>query len=653
MADPLVIQALERWRQQVQAQEAGMMREMTRRWLGVEDKLRGEMLDLSLYLDELRAKGEEITTARLLQMERYQRLIADARVQEAEFARWAADLTAGRQSVMAGDGVSMAQEAIRAAMADVGWVGAAFNHINVNAVNILIGFATDGSPLVDLLRASYPETVMKLTDDLVQGLASGMGTRATARLMADDMAGNLDRALTIARTEQLRALREGNRAQMAQSGVVIGWIRRAQRSGNVCLACLSLDGQEYETDEILSEHPNCLVPGVLVTGAIPEYFMSRDYKGDVLSIRTASGNFLTVTPKHPILTDRGWVAAQFLMKGDNVIASEFSERTGSSIDPNNHHVPTLIENIPQTFNLVRLGSVPVSPEDFHGDGKHSDINVVFANRLLLNNRHVISSNPISQLILSIRDISGSAFSSFGSFAKILIGSLFSSDCIVGRGCTSTSLLGGGFRISHQLRFGQTANMNTLADKSTTNNRTGNLIFEGKFLLSNAHIVELGSVRSKSNRISDSWSDMTKQAASLDFFREMLFGKTSKNSSAILDPFPAQIHFDRIVDIGVSTFVGHVYNLQNKDGWYISNNIITHNCACFMQPKLKYGKTPEFPSGPEWFGTLGKEQLAAMLGPARYKLYQAGGLDWGKVAQIHEDPVWGREVRIATMDELAD
>jgi hypothetical protein len=27
------------------------------------------------------------------------------------------------------------------------------------------------------------------------------------------------------------------------------------------------------------------------------------------------------------------------------------------------------------------------------------------------------------------------------------------------------------------------------------------------------------------------------------------------------------------------FSGHVYNLQTVDGWYTSNNIITHNCLC--------------------------------------------------------------------------
>jgi hypothetical protein len=255
--EPKVIQAINLQRESLHAHEAAVMRDMAQRWLGVEDALKADMLDLSLYLDELRAKGETITAARLMQMDRYQTMIADARREHERYARWVADQTLSDQRMLVAQGVTDAQVLIEAAALDAKIAAITFNRINVSAVEFMAGFASDGTPLYDLLKASYPETVARLTDNLIQGLASGKGPRWTATQMATDMAGNLDRALLIARTEQIRALRAGNLEQMRGSNVVDGYIRRAQRSANVCAACLALDGQEYDVKVDVSSHPAC------------------------------------------------------------------------------------------------------------------------------------------------------------------------------------------------------------------------------------------------------------------------------------------------------------------------------------------------------------------------------------------------------------
>lgn len=254
---PRVIEAIELQRERLLAHEAATMKEMAQRWSRVEDALRADMLDLSFYLDELRLRGETITTARLMQMDRYRTLIADARAQHDQYSTWLTESIATDQRGLVAQGITDAQQLIEAAGMDARIRNLVFNRINTGAVEFMAGFASDGTPLYDLLRASYPESVVKLTDALVQGLATGKGPRATASAMAENMAGNLDRALLIARTEQLRALRAGSLDQMQQSNVVSGYIRRAQRNGTVCPACLALDGQEYDVEEDISSHPNC------------------------------------------------------------------------------------------------------------------------------------------------------------------------------------------------------------------------------------------------------------------------------------------------------------------------------------------------------------------------------------------------------------
>jgi SPP1 gp7 family putative phage head morphogenesis protein len=254
---PKVIQAINVQRGQLLAHEADTMRNMAQRWASVENALKGDMLDLSLYLDELRKKGETITSARLMQMDRFKVLIADAQRQHDQYSAWLADSLASDQRSLIAQGITDAQQLISMAGVDARIAHLVFDRINVSAVDFMIGFAADGSPLYELLKASYPESVLKLTDSLVTGLAKGIGPRATAAAMSENMAGNLDRALLIARTETLRALRAGNLDQMRQSNVVSGYIRRAQRNGTVCPACLALDGQEYDTEVDVESHPNC------------------------------------------------------------------------------------------------------------------------------------------------------------------------------------------------------------------------------------------------------------------------------------------------------------------------------------------------------------------------------------------------------------
>jgi hypothetical protein len=271
---PRVIEAIEDQRARLLAHEALVMREMADKWLKIEAALKADMLDLAFYLDELRLKGETITAARLMQMDRYRQLIADAKAQTEQYSRWLADNLADDQRSLIAQGITDAQQLIGAAGMDAKIASLVFDRINVDAVEFMIGFTADGTPLYDLLRASYPETVLKLTEDLVTGMAQGLGPRATAAKMAEAMAGNLDRALLIARTEQLRALRAGNMDQFAKSNVVKGYMRRSQRNGTVCGACLSLDnGQIYPTDEMFAQHPNdqCFMQPVLRFGKTPSF----------------------------------------------------------------------------------------------------------------------------------------------------------------------------------------------------------------------------------------------------------------------------------------------------------------------------------------------------------------------------------------------
>lgn len=249
-------EVIEAYRQRVLLQEHDQMVIMAQRWLQVENALSAKVSELLWELEEMRQRGILVSQTELYQMQRYKALLAQARVEVQRYAEWAATLVGQRQELLSKLGLEYAQNAIRAVYWDAAKIGAYFDLLPVEAINTLIGFAGDGTPLYNLLMRDYPETIIQLTGTMLDGMALGIGPRETARQMAVAMSGNLNRALTIARTEQLRAYREASRQQMAASGVVSGYVRRCALNDRTCMACIELDGTVYDTDEVMEVHPN-------------------------------------------------------------------------------------------------------------------------------------------------------------------------------------------------------------------------------------------------------------------------------------------------------------------------------------------------------------------------------------------------------------
>jgi len=228
---------------------------MARRWLAVERTLLERMELLAMQMAEMKRAGQPATTAQIQQMQRYQALVSQAQEEARRYALWSENLIARKQADLIARGVQGAQATIRASYFDAGVIQAAFDILPVEAVEFAIGYASDGSALKALMMKDFPATMMDLLQALIDGTAMGRNPRDTARLMADAMSGNLQRALTIARTEQLRAFRDASRQQMAASGVVNVSIRRCALNPRTCAACLALDGTVYPTDELMPVHP--------------------------------------------------------------------------------------------------------------------------------------------------------------------------------------------------------------------------------------------------------------------------------------------------------------------------------------------------------------------------------------------------------------
>jgi len=241
MPESTVALMVRRQKEALLLHEADEMRLLARRWLEVEKALEAEMLKIALAM-----QNEGILTeAMILQDRRFQNLLYKARAEYAQFADDFAATAGQMQDYGLTKGVSDAVKVLNLSIDEAGLL-IDFEVLNVEAINAMIGLTADGTPLRTLLMKEYGDSVNKMVNALTNGLARGLNPKTVAAEMADGFAAGLQKALTIARTEMLRAYRMGTQEQYRASEVVVQYKRLAVKDDRTCLGCLMQDGETFE-----------------------------------------------------------------------------------------------------------------------------------------------------------------------------------------------------------------------------------------------------------------------------------------------------------------------------------------------------------------------------------------------------------------------
>jgi SPP1 gp7 family putative phage head morphogenesis protein len=143
------------------------------------------------------------------------------------------------------------------------------SQLAAKAVEALSGFATDGSPLAKLFKTLGTQSAAKVRAAITDGIILGYGADKIARSMRDAFGGDLTRALTITRTETLRAYREATRLTYAEhEDDIEGWEWMCARSTRTCAVCWAMHGSVHPLTEYMASHPNCrcvMIPVVIET----------------------------------------------------------------------------------------------------------------------------------------------------------------------------------------------------------------------------------------------------------------------------------------------------------------------------------------------------------------------------------------------------
>jgi SPP1 gp7 family putative phage head morphogenesis protein len=561
------------------------------------------------------------------------------------------------------------QSAILANEASVGMVEAAAGRKPANVslgsswtalpdeqLQTFVGMAGDGSPLGELFATIPQVTTDAMQMALVQGISLGEGPRTVARRVRKAADIGRQRAETIARTEMIRSAREAQRQLYTQNPAVQGYRRQATQDSRVCLACLALSGTLSATDEIMPSHPNCFVPDTKVTHADLLGTSSRWYTGDVVTIRVKSGNVITVTPNHPILTSHGWVSAGKITKGSYVISATDSEWMHSLVNPNYNHVESTIKDVVDTFEAslgVSTKTMEVSAMNFHGDGVGSEIAVINSDSLL-RDKLIAQHESKGDFVTTAGD--SSTFSGLSDFASMFESVFASSDCVVcGSHIDGVDITTSGAH--HQsISSGLISNNDVVLDQDSTNHIASDIEIKRNVVLALAGYV-IGYDGLLGQVINNTFPDASsrKQACANNLLRNAV------QIGNLLEAFTGLINLDEVIDVQIEAYSGHVYNLQTSTGWYIANNIISHNCRCVMVPvTMSWAEITGDSSIPDTrppvatperiLAGLSESDKLAIMGASRYALY-AEGLPLSDMVTVVPNADWGPTTRVRPLKEL--
>lgn len=335
---------------------------------------------------------------------------------------------------------------------------------------------------------------------------------------------------------------------------------------------------------------NCVVGDTKVSGPNALAAYRRKYSGEIVTIRTALGHNLTVTPNHPILTPHGWVAANKLSKGDYVFSRVNSDGMPLGVRPNKYEGEPSIKN---EFNALGdtfgVNSFLGSTTDFHNDGiKNQNVDIVFVDSKLMRNADSKALKHFSETSF----FNASRFSniSFGSSSLTKVGmSLFSSsDSIMSGFANKASFFR---RISRHLSLhGQTATfgIDSAFFKPISNRRLGNT----KLLGDNSFIEPFIPKVNDTFDINTLLTSIGIQAKSFEFAGDNPI-PASEMLSHSSDRSPFIVEPDEIISVDTRMWSGHVYNLSTENAWYFANSIVTHNCYHYMTPYVpRYSELPD-------------------------------------------------------------
>lgn len=295
----------------------------------------------------------------------------------------------------------------------------------------------------------------------------------------------------------------------------------------------------------------CFVSGTLVRASDVRRAYRRRYKGDVIRIITADSEF-TATPNHPVLTTRGWIAAELLQQGDNLLGPALGQGMGVRNPDHQNGVP-----IEEVFESGRVTSGVVrhtgTSHDFHGDGVvDQQVDVVTINSGLWADREVRATETASQDLFVTSDVVPSKFGSSRP-RNALIGDIGGRE----HSCFDQAVTNHDSANAVPFRDGNNGPSPLVLAQYTGNGQLNH----GLSLMSAEVLGHLAQNSALAQAILDG------SVGNLAPLSESYHG------------FSSQVTSNKVINVERNRWTGHVFTLQTFTGWYelAGSNVIVQNC----------------------------------------------------------------------------
>lgn len=259
-----LLQTQREFRQRLLASDRAAAQEMIRVYADVYAAIEDDLASLTRRISAARAAGTPITQSWLFQEQRYRSLL-----QQADSAyRYASSTASGTVTSTQSQAVQLGAEAAEALTRSLvpPQIALSWSQLPTGAIESFVGFASDGSPLSALFDRLGPEASRGIRSSLLRGIGLGYSPRRIAAGMRDTVGISLTRALTISRTEVLRAYRQSQSdGYRANKDVVKAKVWHSALDNRSCVVCISQHGSVWPLDAIMETHPNCRCSWIPVT----------------------------------------------------------------------------------------------------------------------------------------------------------------------------------------------------------------------------------------------------------------------------------------------------------------------------------------------------------------------------------------------------
>ena len=378
-------------------------------------------------------------------------------------------------------------------------------------------------------------------------------------------------------------------------------------------------------------HHNCFLPGTMVRGDF-EIGLKSLYSGPAVEITTQSGLSLSVTINHPILTRRGWVGAQEIKEGDDLLSYTGGGNPSAVGVVNNQNPPASVEYVFEALSGDAMGIAKISTFDFQSDMRFrkGDVQVSGSKCILMDgfkakvnqgiqDRYFVRATKsmgvsLAAMCRTVSSVMRSVFHKntnhirwtgieffrqrVAAFVHVLIG-------VHNRRLQNIITMFGGFPCFsaltfnasrrffdlfpfNQFGFTSSSNWNLVSFEKSRNGPGTDTKRFSNFFSALSRAVSANNIIRRIGRPLPQWdrpispdysgflhgSDrnamVSQQSPEETIANSSLFENLAHGSAGLIEP-------DQVKRVRYFTFSGHVYDFQTVNGIILANGIITHNC----------------------------------------------------------------------------